>query len=54
MQPAVLPEELLEAATFRIDTHYPTLNAVVTPMCDEVWAAIDSGFRDRQDLNVLF
>src|SRR5262250_3080202 len=36
-------EELLEAAIARIAAHHPLLNAVVTPMFDEAWAAIRAG-----------
>ena len=39
----VCPEELLEAAIARIETHNPLLNAVVTPMFDEARAAIRAG-----------
>lgn len=40
---AVDPEELLEAAIARIDTHDRILNAVVTPMFDTARAAIRAG-----------
>jgi Asp-tRNA(Asn)/Glu-tRNA(Gln) amidotransferase A subunit family amidase len=39
----VQPEELLEAAITRIDTHDRLLNAVVTPMFDTARAAIHAG-----------
>jgi amidase len=39
----VCPEELLEAAITRIDTHDRLLNAVVTPMFDTARAAIHAG-----------
>src|SRR5262245_58790956 len=50
----VCPEELLEAAITRIETHNPLLNAVVTPMFDEARAAIRAGLQSGPFQGVPF